>query len=249
MLAKIGTMGFVESFLANVRRKETPFYGFVYSSAKAVLHWHLPVPSFLRPVFRTVYFLHFAVRGLYWQTLIFFYSGPIFRARCDSVGKNLVVSRLPDVPGNLRLIIGDNVHLNGFFSANSSRLFENPTLRIGNNVHIGHMVGFVVNKAITLEDGVMIASNCYFADSDAHPIDPGRRTRGEPPSIEDVKPIVICRNAWIGNNAHILKGVTVGEGAIVAAGSVVAKDVPPFAIVAGNPARVVVENLLLRIPR
>ena len=50
------------------------------------------------------------------------------------------------------------------------------------------------------------------------------------------QPIKICKNAWIGTRSIILKGVTIGEGAIVAAGSVVTKDVPPYTLVAGNPA-------------
>jgi galactoside O-acetyltransferase len=54
-----------------------------------------------------------------------------------------------------------------------------------------------------------------------------------------IQPVKICDHAWIGFNSILLKGVTVGEGAIVAAGSVVTKDVPPFTIVGGNPARVI----------
>ena len=52
-------------------------------------------------------------------------------------------------------------------------------------------------------------------------------------------PIKICDNVWIGRDARILKGVTIGEGSIVALGAIVTKDVPPYSIVAGNPASVV----------
>ena len=55
----------------------------------------------------------------------------------------------------------------------------------------------------------------------------------------NTKPIKVCNDAWIGMNVIILKGVTIGEGAIVGAGSVVTKDVPAWTVVAGNPARVV----------
>ena len=55
------------------------------------------------------------------------------------------------------------------------------------------------------------------------------------------RPISIKNKAWIGFNSIILKGVTIGEGAIVGAGSVVTKDVPPYTIVAGNPARIIRE--------
>ncbi|MFD0830617.1 acyltransferase [Mucilaginibacter boryungensis] len=57
--------------------------------------------------------------------------------------------------------------------------------------------------------------------------------------VVKTKPIKICSDAWIGMNCIILKGVTIGEGAIVAAGSVVTKDVPAWTVVAGNPAKVV----------
>jgi acetyltransferase-like isoleucine patch superfamily enzyme len=55
------------------------------------------------------------------------------------------------------------------------------------------------------------------------------------------KPILISKGAWIGAKSVILKGVTIGEGAIVGAGSVVSKDVPPYTIVAGNPAKIIRE--------
>ena len=60
-------------------------------------------------------------------------------------------------------------------------------------------------------------------------------------------PIIIKDNVWIGMSAIILKGVTVGEGAIVAAGSVVTKDVPPHTIVAGVPARVIKKDVYYTI--
>jgi acetyltransferase-like isoleucine patch superfamily enzyme len=239
-------MARTRSFLTKVRLQETPFYASLYRLAKGLSQAQLPVPNLLRPLFRSIYHMHFAVRGLYWRVLIYFYRGPIFRARCDLVGKGLAVNLLPDVPGHLRLILGDNVHLNGFFGVSSSRLFEKPTLRMGNNVHVGHMVSFIINKEVVIEDGVMIANYCHFADTDAHPTDPERRVAGAPPLPEEVKPVRICRNAWIGYQSLVLKGVTVGEGAIVAAGSVIVKDVPPFALVAGNTSRIVVENILSR---
>jgi galactoside O-acetyltransferase len=54
-----------------------------------------------------------------------------------------------------------------------------------------------------------------------------------------IRPVVICDKAWIGFGVKILKGVTIGEGAVIAAGSVVTKDVPPRHVVGGNPARII----------
>ena len=60
-------------------------------------------------------------------------------------------------------------------------------------------------------------------------------------NVVNSKPIIIHSNVWIGMNCIILKGVTIGQGAIVAAGSVITKDVPPWTIVGGNPARAIKE--------
>jgi acetyltransferase-like isoleucine patch superfamily enzyme len=60
---------------------------------------------------------------------------------------------------------------------------------------------------------------------------------------EVIKPVRICDNVWIGCNSIILKGVTLGEGVVIAAGSVVTADVPPKALAAGNPAKVIKENV------
>jgi acetyltransferase-like isoleucine patch superfamily enzyme len=198
----------------------------------------LPVPNFLLPLFRLFYHAHMFVRGLWIRAVCFLYREPLFRARCERAGNNLLVTLLPDISSNVRVYVGNNVSLHGHMGVMAGRLFD-PRLEIQDNVHIGHWVTFTINREVVIEEGVMIASGCFFADTDAHPIDPVARVSGKPPSPENVLPIRVKRNAWIGHASHILKGVTVGEAAIVAAGSVVVKDVPPYTIVAGNPARVV----------
>jgi acetyltransferase-like isoleucine patch superfamily enzyme len=100
-------------------------------------------------------------------------------------------------------------------------------------------VRFVVNGEIVIEEDVLIANDCSIVDSDGHHRNARMRAKGMPQAREDVKPVRICRYAWIGQGSMIRKGVTIGEGAIVGAGSVVIKDVPPYCIVLGNPARVV----------
>ena len=83
---------------------------------------------------------------------------------------------------------------------------------------------------ITICDNVLIGPNVSLV-SENHPIDPTQRK-----SLIG-KPIVIKNNAWIGASATILPGITVGENSIVAAGSIVTKDVPDNTMVAGNPAK------------
>jgi acetyltransferase-like isoleucine patch superfamily enzyme len=101
---------------------------------------------------------------------------------------------------------------------------------IGKNVFINHACSFLDLGGITIEDDVLIGPKVNLI-TENHPIDPTKRK-----SLL-CKPIVIKRNAWIGAAATILPGVTVGENSIVAAGSVVTKDVPANTIVAGTPAK------------
>jgi acetyltransferase-like isoleucine patch superfamily enzyme len=78
---------------------------------------------------------------------------------------------------------------------------------------------------------VMMAAGSYITDSDWHEMyDRGQRAKG-------VFPVKIGDNVWLGDHCMVLKGVTIGENSVVAAGAVVAKDVPPNVVVAGNPAR------------
>lgn len=103
--------------------------------------------------------------------------------------------------------------------------------KIGKNVFINFDCVFLDLGGITIDDNVLIAPKVSLL------------TEGHPISIEDrhsliPKPIHIKRNAWIGANATILQGVTIGENAIVAAGAVVSHDVPDNTIVGGIPARI-----------
>lgn len=117
---------------------------------------------------------------------------------------------------------------------------------IGNNCYIGELTKIWSSSEIVIGDNVLIAHNVNIHDNNSHPINSRERQEhylkiynsGHPKNIDlQEKPIKINNNAWIGFNAIILKGVTIGEGAIVAAGSVVTKDVLPYTLVVGNPAR------------
>jgi acetyltransferase-like isoleucine patch superfamily enzyme len=136
------------------------------------------------------------------------------------------------------------------------RLAPGTTVRIGSGVLLAHDVGlhlrdrgavlsigagsFVNHRSeIIAHARVEIGSNCLFAwdvqvmDSDSHEVD----------GMPHTAPVVIGDRVWIGCRATVLKGVTIGDGAVVAACSVVTRDVPPRALVAGNPARVVREEV------
>lgn len=114
------------------------------------------------------------------------------------------------------------------------RVFEGGNLELNSGYTNGY-TQIVCAKSIKIGKDVAIAREVIIRDTDAHEI-VGKEH-------EPIKPVVIGNHVWIGAKAMIMKGVTIGEGAIVAAGAVVTKDVPPKTIVAGVPAKVIKENV------
>ncbi len=106
------------------------------------------------------------------------------------------------------------------------------TTRFGRDCFVNFGCTFLALGGITVEEGAFIGPHCVLA-TEYHPEDPIKRH-----SLL-TKPIVIGRNAWLGADVKVLAGVTIGENAIVAAGSVVTKDVPPDMVVAGSPACII----------
>src|ERR1700744_4261019 len=104
-------------------------------------------------------------------------------------------------------------------------------IRVGKNVFVNQNCTFYDLGGLDIADDVMIGPNVSLITS-GHPIEPSQRR-----DFVIAKPIVIGRNVWIAAGATVIGGVTVGENSVVAAGSVVTKDVPPNTLVGGKPAR------------
>lgn len=169
-----------------------------------------------------------------------------FRRNAE-VGENLDLSSRSDCsaerPGSIT--IGDHCRIYGRL-----RSQDGGEIRIGNHccVYLDSVIGSV--RSIRIGDCVVISNHVHIYDNNNHPTDPEIRRRMCMAGFDGdawmwkhaaSAPIVIEDNVWIGEYAAVMKGVTIGEGAIVASHAVVTKDVPPYTIVAGNPARVVKE--------
>lgn len=116
--------------------------------------------------------------------------------------------------------IGENCNINAL-------VFIENDVTVGNNCTI--KCGVQLWDGITIEDNVFVGPNATFSN------DPFPRSKIYPDAF---KKTVVKKGASIGANATILPGIIIGEGAMVGAGSVVTKDVPPNAVVCGNPARI-----------
>lgn len=108
-----------------------------------------------------------------------------------------------------------------------------PAIRIGNHVFLGAGIEFNVRRRVSIGDYCLIAAGCKFIDHD-HNIS----GVGPLPAVDGAEAeIILHDHVWLGANVVVLKGVAIGEGAVVAAGAVVTKAIPPNEIWAGVPAR------------
>lgn len=167
--------------------------------------------------------------------------------KINSLGKNTVLDcEIDKRSAKSSICIGNDCLINGVLvtEANESKI------QIANNVFIGGDTLIDCVCLVDVKDDVLISYGCLLADSDNHSTSLSIRKN----DLRDwrsggkhdwkttiSKPITISKGAWIGARSMVLKGVTIGEGAIIGAGSVVTKDVPPYTIVAGNPARIIRE--------
>ena len=208
--------------------------------ARALLHGGLPVPRFVRPVVRTTYRAGVFLVELWALAWKIVWVGPVLKSVCSELGKGLRAERLPYMRGKRRLVMGDYINLSGrscfYFMAGMPEL---PEIRIGDRTFVGNGCTLAAARSITVGSHCLLSAGVRVHDNDGHPVDADRRRAGEPIAPDEAAAVVIEDNVWIGACAIVLKGVTIGENAIVGTGAVVTKNVPPNTIVAGNPARVV----------
>lgn len=230
----------LDRFFVNVRRQEGSFYRSLYRLGKTLNSFDVPLPkSFYQKIFAAGQ-LAAGAQSFVART---FYTRPVLRALCESCGRNLEVDKneLPYISGHVRIIVGDNCRFNGGGAILANKIFEDPTIRIGDRTYVGY--GPIINVAKSIEIGsdVLISDSCVISDNPGHPMDAEMRQRAEPVEPEQVKPVTLEDGVWLGARSLIMPGVTIGRGSVIGTGSVVTHDVPPGCLAAGNPARVIRE--------
>lgn len=148
-----------------------------------------------------------------------------------------------DINNGSMMTVGKSFHVNS--GGNYNRIGrQQPCFFIadlGGRIQIGDRVGMsctalVCHNAITICDDVTIGGNTVIYDTDFHTLNPEQRTGFRDNPLARTAPVLIQSRVFIGAHVTILKGVTIGENAVIAAGSVVSKNVPPNQIWGGNPA-------------
>ncbi len=188
------------------------------------------------------------IRGLLWRARFRRCGGRLLVGRQVeilfpghiSVGRNVSLGSYAYINGLSRdgLVLGDNVRIreHAWIQATSQLHHLGKGLVIAENTYIGPRSiigaggGVAIGRNVTLGAGVdLLAENHAFADPDRLISEQGVTRQG----------IVLEDDVWVGNDAIVLDGVRVGRGAVIGAGAVVTRDVPPSAVVAGNPARAI----------
>lgn len=161
--------------------------------------------------------------------------GVFYRPRFSPCGKLLRVGRGVRVLKKAGTIaIGDKVQLHRQVKLSCWGAEGTAKLTIGSGTAVGDRTEIHCGGQVEIGRDCNISWDCCIMDRDYHKIDS---------DTEIIHPVKIGDRCWIGCNSIIIKGVTLGEGAVVAAGSVVTKDVPARTLVGGNPARVIRENI------
>jgi len=209
--------------------------------AKPAWRWanQVRLPVF-RPVFGALY-AERQLRAMWWPLLAkFFYREPLLRYRCESVGRRLQLEGvIPEIGGDGRIVIGNNVRIGPLCSWDiGHKVSTGAELIIGDDVSVNYQNIMSVVTSVHIGARTMLAGGVSIYDNPSHPMSPRRRFFHEPFELDECAPVVIGRNCWIGSKAFVLKGVTIGDNSIVAAGSVVTKSVPANVLVGGVPAKV-----------
>ena len=163
--------------------------------------------------------------------------GPALNARwhlrvATAKGSRITLRGAPKIVNQGRMTFGERVRLDSTVAKLEMVVMPGGHLEVGNNVFINYGSSLVSSKHVKVGNDVLIGTHVMVMDCDFHRVeDKSWDTSGEEIVLED--------RVWLGNRSIVLKGVTVGHDAVVAAGSVVTKDVPPRTVVAGVPAKVV----------
>ena len=144
--------------------------------------------------------------------------------------KSKVETRLKMDEDSILTVNGDF----SIFAGSDIMIQKGAKLSFGSG-YLNSNVQIICAEKIEIGEGVAIARDVIIRDTDAHNIVNEKHVK--------IKPIKIGNHVWIGTRAIIMKGVTIGDGAIIAAGAIVTKDVPPKCVVAGVPAKIIKENI------
>ena len=222
------------------KRGESPAARLVRDAAMGLRGARMPV---IRPLHRALFGLQGAIREAVAQAMRICWWTPLFLSRIETDAPGLRLDGgMPQMIGPLRVRIGRDCRINGrtTFSARPSSLPQ-PSLEIGDNVGISWLTSISVGTRVVLGNNVRVAQRCFLAGYPGHPMDAADRAAGLPCTAAQIGDIILEDDVWLGTGVIVMPGVRIGTGTVVAAGSVVTRDLPPFVVAGGMPAKVIRE--------
>lgn len=132
------------------------------------------------------------------------------------------------------LIVEDRARIISTIATTELAVEKGGTLILGRNSFINYGCSIAATKHVEIGPRTTIGTNVIIMDNDFHTVDPDRRHE-RPPSA----PIIIGENVWICARVLVLRGVTIGDNSVIAAGSIVSHDIPANSVAAGQPAKVI----------
>ena len=161
------------------------------------------------------------------------------RLKSKSCGKNLFVSNKARLVNLNHVEIGDDFIMDEYAEIYCNSINKDiiPSLVIGNNVHLSKHCCIGCSNKVILEDDVRLAPYCHITDRNHTYSDvniPIWKQISESPG-----PVIIGAQTWLGFGVQVMPGVTIGRHCVIAAGSIITKDIPDYCVAVGSPARVV----------
>lgn len=219
-----------------VKSRNSPQSRLAYSLAAGARAWSFPVIPALH---RALYSLRNGlISGSSFVLRTIWYT-PLFQSRLLSPAQGLFLySGIPLVTGSVEISIGKDCRISGVCTISGRTASRSaPRLIVGDNCDIGWQTTIAVGTTVRIGNNVRIAGRAFLAGYPGHPLDPAARAAGAPDDDSQARDIVIEDDVWLATGVTIGAGVRIGRATVVAAGSVVTKDLPAGVLAAGVPAK------------
>jgi acetyltransferase-like isoleucine patch superfamily enzyme len=164
-------------------------------------------------------------------------SAFVWLRKCDAVGANTRTFWRPHIENRGRIVIGSRVRINSHWAPVELVTGPKGVIEIADGVYINYGTLIAAQSRVQIGADVMVGNYSIIGDTDVPGIDEPRRA-----PLQDAREIYIGDGAWLAARVTVLPGARIGAGAVIAAGSVVAGEIPPNAVAGGIPARVLRES-------
>jgi acetyltransferase-like isoleucine patch superfamily enzyme len=227
--------GLQAAIFAWMKARNSPLARAAYTLAKSIHYASFPVIPGLH---RALFALHQYIRDGLQFLLRFFWYTPLFQSRLERPTRHLYVDNgMPYIVGPVRITLGENCRVAGQLAISGrSAPGITPELKVGDNVDLGWDGNIAVGRRIEIGNNVRLAPGVYLLGYPGHPIDAEARAAGAMDTEDQVGDIILEDDVWLGSRSTVMAGVRIGRGTVVAAGSIVTRDLPPYVLAAGIPA-------------